>query len=460
MKRFILLSMLLLVLAVSVSAQYNAVSVGVMNQVAPAPAPISVRTAVVPPQEDCPTMCKRLASQGMDIFIRCMHDRCKEDCESSCRKMYGGQSQNCIEKFCKPQVPEQPQETCEQGCDKEYKICLEKTVGLNAGGIKSACENNRQKCLQDRCGQPPKNCEQGCDDKRDECLRTTVGITPDSIKAACERMHGECMKEQCGKPEMPPKSCEEKCAELEEKCDTLEPLLRENCVFDVRLMCMNKCAPPSSKPECPPPGCEDKCTKLYYDCASSGGTDCAERTADCLNSCRPGKEPAPDRCRQKCVRDEKRCVDECGQSEMPDKCKEKCIRASIRCVDECHPPESCEDKCATIKDDCAAKGLDENTCRKEIRDCLRGCQPQPPEKCEDRCAAIKFDCISNLDEKSCQMKIRECLRECQPQPEQGQGQVGMVRTPGKLPSPKDLAGLNPQPEPPSWWHRFIGWFNG
>ncbi len=405
MKKLILLSVLLLVLAVSVSAAYNTMPVSVIKTTMPAVAPVSVRTAVPPTvQEDCPTMCKRLISQGMGVFIRCMHDRCKEDCESSCREMYGSQSQDYIAKFCMPQLA--PKETCEQGCDKKLDECLKTTVGINIESIRAACAKLHNECMQEKCGkpeQPPETCEQGCDRKRDECLKTAVGLNIEGIRAACEKLHGECMREKC-KPEQP--------------CPP-----QDTCLKD----CVDKCYPQRG---CPPQTgkCEDKCVDNYHGCIKSGrdANECRNMLGDCVDKC--GGRMPPSGCQEKCIRDKFQCLKETNNEEM-------CVRKTKKCIDECAPaapPETCLDRCATIKDDCTA---------------------------------------NNLDESSCEKKIRDCFRQCQPQPEQVQrGQVGMARTPevsdgGPAPparklSPEEMKGLNPQPEPPSIFRRFLGWLGG
>lgn len=345
--------------------------------------PILTRPQIIEPaQEDCPAMCRRIASLSLtsanvagfnaEMFVQCMRDRCKEDCPSACRKMYGAQAMDCIQKFCQP--TEAP---CEQGCDKEYKTCLETAVGLNPESIRTGCEGRHQKCLQDKCA--PKTCEQRCDEKRKMCMETTVGFSLENIRQVCDSKHQQCVQDECGKPE-----------------------------------------------ECPPSGtCESRCGYTYHECVKSG-------------------------------RDQTACRNIVGE------CLDKCAGLA--------PPQACPDRCRLIEKECLSSGVDPESCRMKVKDCVTQCYPQPlpPQQCEDRCVQIEKKCEMVDDEGACIMEVRRCRNLCAQGSQVSTGQIaerdfegtGGVDIGGRLPSPKDIAGLNPQPEPPSWWKRVFGFFGG
>ncbi len=417
------------------------------------------------PKEDCPTMCKRLTAQGIEIFIRCMHDRCKEDCESSCREMYGNQAQNCIEKFCKPQ------ETCEQGCDGEYSRCMRSSLGTSIEAIKRGCENVRNNCLQDKCGHPPETCEQGCGKKLNECLKTTVGINIESIRSACEKLHNECVQDQCEKPETCEQGCDKEhqiCLEktvgfsaegIKTACDSN----RKNCMIQcapkpmscegrcemIRKDCMDANIDPRScqmkideckrqcKPECPPSGgCEIDCSKDYYGCMRKANlidnpeeqqtmmANCRNMIGDCLDKCMPGM-PVVHPCEEGCVSAEKECLD-AGNG------KERCGEMSEGCIKKCKVlPFSgkCEDVCIKIKVDCLEAGIDEASCAMKVGACMKRCKPEAKApNCAEECIARSEKCIrSGIDRETCMGEKAKCMQDCG----QAEGQAMTAGTAGE-----------------------------
>ncbi|HLF54699.1 MAG TPA: hypothetical protein VI612_03185 [Candidatus Nanoarchaeia archaeon] len=367
--------------------------------------PILTRPQIIEPaQEDCPTMCRSLASQvsltakyagfNFDVFLQCMRDRCKEDCPSACRKMYGAQAMDCVQKYCQPQPP---QETCEQGCGRKLDECLKTTVGMNIESIRAACAKLHNECVQEKCGKPEETCEQGCDRKRDECLKTAVGISVDSIRKGCENVHLKCLQDKCRRPEMP---------------------------------------------ECPPQHeCEDKCVGGYYNCAKIARTMTA-----------PAGRP----------------------EDVQEEYLRRCRLGISECLDECAPelpPEyTCPERCRMVEKECLGAGVDAESCGMKVKDCVTQCYPRPlpPQQCEDRCVQIEKKCEMVDDKGACMMEVRRCRNLCAQGSQVSTGQIaekdfegaGRVDTGGRLPSPKDMAGLNPQPEPPSWWKRVFGFFGG
>ncbi len=488
MKKFVLLSVLFLVLAVSVSAAYSTVPTNIIKTTAPAP--VSVRTAVLPTvQEDCPTMCKKLISQGMGVFIRCMHDRCKQDCESSCREMYGSQSQKCIAEFCMPQIVRE--ETCEQGCDKEYKNCLEKTIGLNAESIRATCERLRNDCMQ-KCKPEPETCEQGCGRKLDECLKTTVGMNIEGIRAACAKLHGECVQ-QC-KPE--PETCEQGCGKefklcLEKTVGLNPESIRTACESNHK-KCIIQCAPK-------PVSCEGRCELIMDDCKANNVDlkSCQSKIDACKRQCKPEEPKCPDYdCEMSCVKE----YHDCSEGD--------CKGRLSYCIDNCFGPEDpqaalrCRRECGDRKIACFDAGSSSDTCNAISLFCYQNCPRLPPGwtppelSCPDQCKENHMKCrLDGRDQGVCLIAHGTCLRNCPPNLEPG-GPIAIAVQPREAtpmekaglnpqpeppsaenkrdwaglnpqpepPSaqgkPQDWAGLNPQPEPPSMWERIMGWFGG
>jgi hypothetical protein len=472
MKKLILLSILLLVLAVSVSAAFNTVPTNIIKTTAPAPAPISVRTAVLPTvQEDCPTMCKKLISQGMGVFIRCMHDRCKEDCESSCREMYGSQSQKCISEFCMPQIV--PKETCEQGCDKDYKTCLEKTVGLNAESIRATCERLRNDCMQ-KCKPVPETCEQGCGRKLDECLKTTVGMNIESIRSACAKLHSECVQ-QC-KPV--PETCEQGCGKefklcLEKTVGLNPESIRTACESNHK-KCLIECAPK-------PVSCEGRCELIMGECKANNvdPKSCQMKIDACKRQCKPEEPKCPDYdCEMSCVKEYHGCSE--GD----------CKGRLSYCVDNCFGAEDpqaavrCRKNCRVDVVDCLGAERPLELCRLNNGLCQQACPPLPPDwvppslNCHEECRERWIRCMFDGGDKGvCTLGSGVCHQEC-PEPLEPGGPIAVAVQPREAtpmekaglnpqpepPSaqgkPQDWTGLNPQPEPPSMWERIMGWFGG
>ncbi len=368
-------------------------------------------TRVQQPEQSCEASCREYATKpamvsmtgsgfDMQLFIKCMHEKCRQDCESSCRAVYRAAAYDCIQKECRPQVS--PPDTCGQDCKRKLDECLQTTVGINIESIRAACARLHDACMQESCGkpeQPPKTCEQGCDRKRDECLKTAVGLNIESIRAACEKIHRECMQEQCSKPE----SCEGQCAmDIRKKCMDRN-LDEQTCALNVQACIRERCKP--EKPGCPPK-CEDKCVDGYYRCAKIAKTMKAQ-----------AGEP------------------EAVQTDYLMRCQ----KGTVECLDNCRPEEI----------------------------------PEVPQRCEDRCMKLGAECQeAGIDAESCKMKVDECMRQCPPKGPQFE--PGSAIAPPKLeseereadvsvdekpPSPKDLAGLNPQPEPPKpvgFWGRLWG----
>ncbi len=308
----------------------------------PAPQPV--------PQEDCQTTCKRLASQvsltakyagfNFDVFLQCMRDRCKQDCESSCRMMYGNQMMDCVQKYC------QPQETCEQGCDR----------------------------------------------KRDECLKTMVGINVESIRAACGRLHGECMQEQCGKPECPacpdcPLDCDDKCVDSYYNCakmartmtaqagkpeDVQEEYMRR-CRLGIA-ECLDLCAP-----ELPPEySCPERCRMVEKECLAAGvdSESCGMKVKDCVTQCYPQPMP-PQNCEDRCVEMEKRC------DELEPARRNTCLFDARICKVNCkpQPPEqpNCPILCERRHKECLDSNVDPAKCADDLKYCERLCGQNIPD---------------------------------------------------------------------------------
>ncbi len=376
MKKFVLLSILLLTLVVSVSAQYTAAYIPPSDdcysvckrdciaqkmsddecikmcddRCAPKPVP-SARPILVRPQpvsENCEDMCKRLASQtsltaanvagfNLELYVQCMRDRCKQDCESSCRMIYGAQAQDCILKLCKPQVPS------EEPC-----------------GVK--------------CRQMLSDCEQNM-------MRVTAA------QIDCKTMYGECMRRECGEPECP--SC----------------------------------------PKCPSRDCEDNCVNGYYSCAKMARSMTA-----------PAGRP------------------EDVQEEYLRRCSLGISDCLNGCAPELPPEYSCPERCRMVENECLAAGVDAESCGMKAKDCMTRCYPQAPEPrrldCKDICVKRSDECLAaGIDPEQCRKDLGSCMMLCAP----GSPSIGQA---SRIPRPEDLAGLNPQPEPPSWFAKLIGLFRG
>jgi len=151
------------------------------------------------------------------------------------------------------------------------------------------------------------------------------------------------------------------------------------------------------------------------------------------------------------------CVDGCFGSEDP--------QAAVRCRKECR----------NEKLECLDNGGDLGFCGWKNGMCQQACPPLPPDwvppplSCQEECRESNLQCREEgRDRGVCSLSYGVCLHDCPESIEPG-GQT-VARAPevpegGAAPSskklsPKDMAGLNPQPEPPSIWRRIAGWFGG
>ncbi len=166
---------------------------------------------------------------------------------------------------------------------------------------------------------------------------------------------------------------------------------------------------------------------------------------------------------------------------------------------ECPPPHECEDKCVGGYYNCAKiartmtapAGRPEDVqeeylrrCRLGISECLDECAPelppeyQPGEKrpdCRELCARRHKECLSNGGEPmKCDEDLKYCAGLCaappapeyapvgarMPSPGEMRGLNPQPEPPSRPLSPEEMRGLNPQPEPPSWFARLMGLFRG
>jgi hypothetical protein len=385
MKKLVLLGLLLLISAVVVSAEYTiAVPTKVYPQqvedcwsickkvcdeqkmsgdecekycVQKCQPPIMVQRAIkpLPPEpmpEDCPSMCKRLAAQAdmtaaslragfnVELFVRCMHDRCKEDCESSCRTMFGAQAMDCIEKFCKP-------ETCEHRCNVLEKECL------GMGGDDESCTLKRKDCIR-RC-YPEEPCGVECRKMFAECEQGPMMVD-------CKVMFHKCMKEKCGEPE----SCEGQCEQKIRAMCKEQNLDEYTCKMHVRDCIQKKCKPECPAcPGCPEYPCEMRCAKGYYTCSEIARTMKAKA----------GKpEDVQEEYLRRCRLDTAECLEQCRPAE-PERYLKKMPQT------EPQKPE-CREICARRHKECMDSGVEPIKCDEDLKNCARMCEPIPGRAAE------------------------------------------------------------------------------
>ena len=457
MRKLLLLSILLLLVSIAVSAQYSSVDApscydacksNCMEEkrsgdecaklcdvkCAPsrpsiAPVPISVRTAIAPlppVQLDCGSQCK------LD-FDRCMKSgRSNTDCA----KMYDMCSRKCTG------APEpRPSQNCESMCDQDYSKC--KATGLNAvGAVGPECDQMRRACYK-KCQpavSPEVPCEAPCRKMLADCEQTPVmtNAMPD-----CKGMFVKCMADSCGEVQ-PPENCEDRCAKIRIECSAAG-VDQASCEMKIK-DCMRQCQP---QQPCPPFRCEYQCTDSFSDCMkkASGlidrpeGKDLLDRchsfVQECLDKCVGA--PRPMGCEDRCMIDEKTCLDQGND-------RETCGRKAKYCVSECQPrpvEPTCEGKCRQLKDSCAKENVPDDVCAQRIRGCVQRCQPAPPQTCRAVCANRRKECgDSGIDASKCDEDEKRCLASCeQPAPAESYRYA-------KETKPEDLVGLNPQPEPP------------
>jgi len=190
--------------------------------------------------------------------------------------------------------------------------------------------------------------------------------------------------------------------------------------------CKRQCKP--EQPKCPDYGCEMSCVKEYHGCAEG---DCDGALSKCIDGCFGSEDP----------------------------------QAAVRCRKECR----------NEKLECLDGGGDLGFCGWKRGICQTACPPLPPDwvppplSCKEECRELNLQCRDEgRDRGACSLGYGVCLLDCPESIEPG-GQI-VEQAPevpedssapsSKAPSPKEMRGLNPQPEPPSWWHRFLGWAGG
>jgi len=192
-----------------------------------------------------------------------------------------------------------------------------------------------------------------------------------------------------------------------------------------------------------PPGrpvsCRENCDWELSMCEkSSYKTDCKGVYEKCVNSCGPQIVPQPTTtvavppvaysCQDKCysVKDEcaKYDTDDASCKMKIDSCLMNCnpVEPGCRCPPQssCGPcpvcPQpgfSCDSECVLGYYKCKSAGAD--NCGKVIVECLDQCRPilPPVATCDDKCSKIKQVCMEEkITEQECAPKIKLCLDQC------------------------------------------------
>jgi hypothetical protein len=118
--------------------------------------------------------------------------------------------------------------------------------------------------------------------------------------------------------------------------------------------------------------------------------------------------------------------------------------------------------------DCRSIGGSDEDCALKIKECVRRCNPQkecpPAGGCDANCADGYYKCseiaktmkaeagdpatVLEYYMMKCRRGVAECLDNCRPVSTGVLGQPDMNAVNPRLPNPKEIVGLNPQPEPP------------
>ncbi len=304
-------------------------------EIKPIPLPVVRPVAIKPtPVElDCPVRCK----MSFDECIKaggtreecekrvevCMLEKCgikpepKLSCPEQCRADYG----TCLKRGNDAEECKKKSEHCISGCYPEKPVpmdCIARCRSAAKGDVEAA-----KKCIQEHCEKPePMDCIEKC--------KRAFGDDVEGAK--------KCIHERCEKPE--PMDCVAKCRkEYGDDVEAAKKCIREHC----------------KKPECPPPskdsGCEMRCAHSYYGCAKKARelkgdehkralAHCGEGVAGCLDGCKPEMIPVP-------------------EPEKP----------------------GCEERCRKIGQECMAAGVDAESCKMKVKDCIeRECKPKSADE--------------------------------------------------------------------------------
>jgi len=268
MKKFVLFSLLLLLLAVSVSAkkydfqcyescradcvlEKNADSIN-CDRICGDKCPremiktqVALPVAKLPAVPNCLSACR-------DGFTKCEQVFLIAKGKADCKKDYDACAGNC--------APAAPRQSCGESCQQLASKSITSLVASSAPGFDM---KTYLRCMKDQCQQ--------------------------SCEGACKLLGGDpysCMLKECGTAV----SCEGNCAVIREMC-VAQGADASSCNVKVE-NCMNLCAPSPKTPECPARDCETKCAGAYYICANTQDkSSCTAQAGICLDACRPGVTP-------------------------------------------------------------------------------------------------------------------------------------------------------------------------
>lgn len=367
--------------------------------------------------------------------------QCTAVCTNQCLEAKKGSREEC-DKMCTDQCHPQPDvitrrlppismppvspivkpepRTCDNICAQKFKVCEDSKRGADC---KSLFEQCAKSC------EPAEPCEVKC--KRSatqggdaftggmfdaglyvECI-TKRCLVP--CKKACAAAYGDasedCIIKLCQKP-TPPQTCEGRCGLIMNDCKAAN-IDAKSC--DLKVMeCKRKCSP--EKPMCPDNNCEMSCVKEYHGCSAR---DCGVGLSQCIDGCFGPNDPqVAVRCRNECRYEKIRCLD-VGRSGGV------CLYDEGICQNNCPalppgwtpPPLSCRENCFERNLQCREEGRDGFVCSVDLGACTRDC----PQSIEPGGTIVEQAPVVSSDDSG---------------------------APAGKPLPRDMAGLNPQPEPP------------